>query len=156
MDSKTKKILIGSATALVLAGGIILTVHLSRKRKVRKECEKAGGEYDKKLKRCLTESGATVVIDSQTQDDIGRTVNTHPKLKYTNVRTAPTVDEGYLGGYLFGLGDNMIGKVTKNPVGKIIKAEKGDDDYTWYKIKLSRSIEGKDTGYVREDAISFT
>jgi hypothetical protein len=31
---------------------------------------------------------------------------------------------------------------------------KGEDGYYWYKISLSKMVEGKSEGYVREDAVT--
>jgi hypothetical protein len=158
MNATTKKILIGAGAAVLLTGIIILSVKGAKNRKVKKDCEEAGGEWDRKKKKCLSEDGNLVVVDEQTKSDIGSQVNVHPTLKYTNVRSTPELDDGALGTW-FGVrltDGNYMGKVTKSPVGTITKAEEGSDNYTWYKLKLTKSLDGKTTGYVREDAISFT
>lgn len=161
MEKSTKQIIIAATLVSVVAGGIILTVHLARKSKLKRDCKSAGGNWDKKQQRCLSESGTTVVLDDQTKEDIGRKVNTHPTLKYTNVRSSPKIEDpsvlGYLGA-IFGSTptSNIIGRVTQNPVGVIQQSQTSDDGYTWYLVKLNKNLEGKTTGYVREDAISFT
>lgn len=72
---------------------------------------------------------------------------------YVNIRTSPKVDNVNVLSLDFD--DNVLGKSSESPVGKIIKQVKGDDGYFWYEIELSKSIEGKTTGFVREDAVKF-
>lgn len=70
---------------------------------------------------------------------------------YVNVRTSPNVDDNSI--WSFDFDNNLLGKVETNPVGKIRKQIKGDDGYFWYEIDLSKPIDGKTTGFVREDAV---
>lgn len=151
------KIVIGSSAAILVAGGIILSIHLAKKRKVKKECEDSGGEWDKKKKICVKADGSTQLEGDQTKGDIGKNVRTHPTLGYTNVRSTPNVDDGALGTW-FGVrltDGNFLGKVSSNPVGKVISSLTGNDGFFWYKLTLAKPINGKTTGYVRQDAVSF-
>ena len=151
------KILIGASVALFVTGGVILSLNIAKKRKAKNECENSGGNWDSKAKECISDEGNVIVLEEQTKNDIGKTVNIHPTLNYTNVRSSANVDDGALGSW-FGVrltDGNFIGKVTKNPLGVITQAVVGDDEYNWYKIKLNTPLEGKTSGYVREDAISF-
>lgn len=161
--NNTKKILIGVGAAIVIAGGIIAFSKLSKNRKEKKDCENAGGEWDRKNKICVSEDGGVVSIDNQTTQDIGKLLNVSATSGFTNVRTSPKIEAPLqsiplpypLNQMVGGVG-NLIGKVEKNPLGRVTKAVKGDDGYTWYKVTLSKSINGKKSGYVREDAVSFT
>tara|TARA_R110000787_G_scaffold44415_5_gene109017 strand:- start:1142 stop:1609 length:468 start_codon:yes stop_codon:yes gene_type:complete len=150
------KIIIGASAAILIAGGIILSINLSKKRKIKKACKSTGGKWDNKSKTCLSSDGSVVVVEEQTKNDIGKTVNVHPTLKYTNVRSSPKIDNGIIQFFGIGIGGNLLGKVTSSPVGVISQVEKGDDDYNWYKINLSKPLNDNTSGYVREDAISFT
>lgn len=156
MNDTTKKIIIGASAAILVTGIIILSVKGAKRRGEIKDCKNAGGTWDRKKKKCISEEGTTLILDEQTKSDIGSKVNVHPTLKYTNVRSTPKLDDGtcYFG-VCFG-SNNKLGKVSSSPVGTITKVEQGSDDYNWYKLKLTKSIGGKTTGYVREDAISFT
>ena len=67
---------------------------------------------------------------------------------YINVRSAPKIDnKGW-----FDNTDNIIKKSKSNPVGTIIERVKGEDGFSWYKIKLAGSSK---TGFVREDVVEF-
>jgi hypothetical protein len=151
------KIIIGSSLAVLITGGVILSVSLAKKRKVKKECEDRDGVWDKDKKMCINSDGSSALESTQTVGDIGKEVRTEPTLGYTNVRTSPEVDDGALGtwfGYRPTEG-NFLGKVTTNPVGKIISSLTGNDGYFWYKINLTKAIDGKTVGFVRQDAVSF-
>jgi len=70
---------------------------------------------------------------------------------YVNVRSSPRVDNENYGAFDFS--HNLIGQVDTNPVGTIMERTKGEDGYFWYKVKLTRPLNGKTEGYVREDAV---
>ena len=155
------KIIIGASAAILLTGVIIVSVKGAQHRRKVKDCKESGGEWDRKQKKCVGEDGSLVIVDQQTKSDIGKQVNVNSRLKYTNVRSSAEVDDGSLGtvGNWFGIrltDGNFLKKVTSSPVGTIKKAVTGEDGFGWYEIKLSKSIDGKSTGYVREDAVSFT
>lgn len=152
-----KKILIGVSSAIIITAGIIAIIKISKNRRLKNDCEDANGDWDRKKGICVSDSGSLVVTTDQTKSDIGRTVNVHPTLGYTNVRSSPKLDDGAVGSWFgYRLGGNFIGEATTNPIGTITQSVKGDDEYNWYKIKLTKSLDGKSSGYVREDAISFT
>jgi len=72
---------------------------------------------------------------------------------YVNVRSSPTIDtKNWL---RFDNTTNLLKKVTASPVGKIEKRIKGKDGYYWYQLELVAPINGKATGYVREDAVEI-
>jgi hypothetical protein len=72
---------------------------------------------------------------------------------YVNVRSSPTIDtKNWL---RLDNTTNLLKKVTASPVGKIEKRIKGKDGYYWYQLELATPINGKATGYVREDAVEI-
>ena len=70
---------------------------------------------------------------------------------FVNVRTTPKVDNFSV----FDWDDNLLGKISVNPVGTVVTKVTGDDGYRWYRINLRLPIDGKKEGYVREDAITL-
>ena len=50
--------------------------------------------------------------------------------------------------------DNLIGTVTSNPIGTVIKEVIGGDGFVWYQVRLDQSLNGKELGFVREDVIT--
>lgn len=139
---ETKNVVIIALSTVVLVGGTIAVIKIVKKKKDKKKNGKdAKGE----------------VSDDQTKGVIGKNVRTHPTLGYTNVRSSAAVDDGWAGtwfGYRVTDG-NWIGEARSNPIGTVISSLTGDDGFTWYKIKLTKSLGGKTQGYVREDAVSF-
>lgn len=72
---------------------------------------------------------------------------------YVNVRSSPMVDnENWLRADFT---NNLLKKVTSSPVGTILKRVKGKDAYYWYELQLETPIDGKPTGYVREDVVEL-
>jgi len=137
-----KYIYITTAVVVILGVGSILTYRQINKNKDSKEGKTEDDETD----------GSVVVkpTDFQDKNIIGKQVRTHPTLGYTNVRSTAKVDDGY-----FGLGSNKIGEVKINPIGVVTGTLAGEDKFTWYIIRLTTPIDGKTTGFVREDAVSF-
>lgn len=138
---KTRDVVLITVSAAVLIGGTIVAIKLLKSKNDNKEGEEAD----------------IIDSDEQTEGEIGKLVKTHPTLGYTNVRSTPTVDDGWMGtwfGYRPTEG-NFIGEAKTNPIGTITRAVTGDDGHTWYKVKLKNSINGKTEGYVRQDAVSF-
>lgn len=148
MKIEKKHILWTVGAIALISGGIITYRVLSKDKRARRKLEEEiakGG------------SDAAKGTDTQTKGDIGKKVNVEPTLGYTNVRSSAKVDDGAVGS-VFGIritDGNFIGKAESNPIGVITEALTGDDGYTWYKVKLTKPLNGKAFGYVRQDAVSF-
>jgi hypothetical protein len=104
--------------------------------------------YRKKQKSTSVKEGKETGTGGYTI--IGKTV-VAGKEGYVNVRTSPEVDNESVWSWDFE--NNLLGKVTDNPIGTILKSLKGNDGYIWYEVQLNKTIDGKSSGYVREDAV---
>ena len=69
---------------------------------------------------------------------------------YVNVRDSAEVNNKNLP---FDWVDNLLGEVRTNPIGKVISQVTGADKLNWYKIELSKPLDGVNIGYVREDVV---
>jgi hypothetical protein len=80
---------------------------------------------------------------------LGRVVYPIKKNGYVNVRYENYVDEGII--------DNLLTVIYyPNQVGEVKEIRKGkEDDYNWYKVKLSKPVYDDKYGWVREDAVEF-
>jgi len=61
-----------------------------------------------------------------------------------NIRSTTSIDNK----------DNLIGTVTNNPIGTVVKEVIGGDGFVWYQVSLDQSLNGKELGFVREDVIT--
>ncbi len=136
-----KKTIIIVSSLTLIVGGVIAYLTLNNS--------------SKKGTRTVKGEDGKVTVDSQTAGLIGKTVNVSD-LGYTNIRSTSKIDDGYIGEW-FGarIGGNVIGEVDSNPIGTIKDTKSGDDGFIWYKVKLTKSIEGKSEGWVREDAVNL-
>lgn len=131
MDAKTKKyLMIGGIATVVLSGAGFGVYKLIKKKTYNTSSSKQKQKEEKKL--------------------ITKTVS-YGSEGYVNVRSSPKVDNENWGRFDFS--HNLIKQVKSNPVGSILSRVKGEDGYYWYKISLSEPVNGKDEGYVREDAV---
>jgi len=75
---------------------------------------------------------------------------------YANIRTSPAVDNNK---QYFGIwGDNLLGKVSVGSSIGTIVSETYDDlvpKMRWFKVKLTKKIDGEQYGWVRADNVTF-
>ncbi|MBQ21675.1 MAG: hypothetical protein CMD31_13050 [Flavobacteriales bacterium] len=131
MDAKTKKyLLIGTIATVVLSGAGYGAYRYFKKKGYTTSSSKQKEKEEEKLLTKTVSYGAE---------------------GYANVRSSPKVDNENWGRFDFS--HNLIKKVNTNPVGSILERVKGEDGYYWYKISLTVPVNGKNEGYVREDAV---
>lgn len=130
MDKKTKKyIVIGGLAVLGIAIVGFTAEHVIKKIKY-----KGGGADEEKVEKKMKGKAVSFLSEG-----------------YVTVRSSPKIDdENWL---RLDVTTNMITKAKSNPVGTILKRVKGEDGYYWFKINLSKPVDGKAEGYVREDAV---
>ena len=132
MEAKTKKyLMIGGIAAVVLSALGFGAYKVIKKKSHNTSSNKQKTKEEQKL--------------------IGKLVS-YGSEGYINVRSTPKVDNENWGALDFS--HNLIKQVKSNPVGSIVERVKGEDGYYWYKISLSKTVEGKSEGYVREDAVT--
>ena len=143
-----KSHIIIASVSVVLAGVTILLL-------TKKKDKGTGGSEKTKCKGEDCEQ-KEVEVPSQAADLIGKEVNVSSKEGYTHIRQTPVIDGTSRCVFdLCYLSGNVLAKVDSNPIGTIVDAKIGSDSYLWYKVKPKTVIEGVDTGWVREDAVSF-
>jgi hypothetical protein len=143
-----KSHIIIASVGVVLAGATILLL-------TKKKDKNTGGSEKVKCKGDDCEE-KEVIVPAQVADLIGKKVNTDSKFGFTHVRKSAVVDgDSYCVFDLCYLTGNVVAKVEDNPVGTIIDGKVGSDSYLWFKVKLDSPVEGVETGWVREDAVSY-
>jgi hypothetical protein len=149
---KKSTIIIASVIGALALGGVTLAVISKRK--------KDSGSSGTDTVKCKGEDceNKKVTVPAQAASQIGKQIMSLDN--YVIVRSKPKLD-----GTCYGCTDlldncvkctgNVISDIWEEELGTVIDATKGDQGYIWYKVSLKTPIDGIESGWVREDVVSF-
>jgi hypothetical protein len=109
---------------------------------------------DKVLNNSFSEIKGVKIYPSKKSND---PIQGHPYAEgYANIRTSPEVDNTNEWGGIWG--DNLLGKVSAGSSIGTIVSEQYDNmtpKMRWFKVKLTKKIDGEQYGWVRGDNVTF-
>jgi len=180
--TKGLKITLIIVSTLALAGGVVAITYSVRKRKREKEQKEKDEKQTEELEIINQglESQETIKDDRIVPvRNLDKNINNsfkdikgimlYPANKsndpvqghtyadgFANIRTSPEVNNAWSTWYDFI--DNLLGKVSSGSKIGTIVSEQYDNmtpKMRWFKVKLSKKIDGKEYGWVRADVVTF-